>query len=324
VQLVEPATGRGGTPVKIQVSGTVAEGPLYLATERGYFAEQGISPQFVTFDSAAQAIPALSTGQLDIGAGALSAGLFNAINRGIDIRVVAPQSENRGCAHSSTWVLVRKDLADSGAIRTAADLRGRKIALSSTANSSEYLADVLLRQGNVQSTEVEYVPMAFGDMGAAFAGGKIDLAVGAEPTATSFVERGLASKWLCGADIIPNIQFTFLFYSPQFADQHTDVAQRWMAAYLRAARDWQAMLETGQDRDAMLGVLGTYTPVKDLALLERISLPVPSAEARIDVGNISSQIGWMHERGYISQEPTPDRVVDTRFVEHAAAIDRTR
>src|SRR5437764_1027415 len=63
VQMVEPAAGRGGTPVKIQVSGTVAEGPLYLATERGYFAEQGIAPQFITFDGAQQAIPALSTGQ---------------------------------------------------------------------------------------------------------------------------------------------------------------------------------------------------------------------------------------------------------------------
>src|SRR5690242_4003269 len=103
------------------------------------------------------------------------------------------------------------------------------------------MADTLLRQGGLDSSTVEYVQMAFGDMGAALGGGKIDIAVGAEPTATSFVDRGLATKWLCGADILPNNQFTYLMYSGDFAQQHTEVAQRWMSAYLRAAHDWQHM-----------------------------------------------------------------------------------
>jgi NitT/TauT family transport system substrate-binding protein len=290
---------------------------MYLATERGYFAQEGISPQFITFDGAAQAVPALATGQIDIGAGALSAALFNAINRGLNIRVVAPQSENRGCDHSSTWILVRKDLADSGAIRTPADLRGRKIALSSTAGSSEYMADTLLRQGSLESSTVEYVQMAFGDMGAALAGGKIDVAVGAEPTATSFVDRGVAIKWLCGADILPNNQFTYLMYSGDFADKHTEIAQHWMRAYLRAARDWQHMLETGEDRDGMLSVLTKYTPVRDLMLLERISLPVPAADERVDATNIQDQMRWMHDRTYLSQVPGLDQIVDTRFIDSA-------
>jgi NitT/TauT family transport system substrate-binding protein len=190
--------------------------------------------------------------------------------------------------------------------------------LSSNAGSSEYLADTLLRQGNVSPSDVEYVQMAFGDMGAALAGGKIDAAIGAEPTATSFVDRGVATKWLCGADVVPNIQFTYLLYSPQFADEHTDVAKRWMSAYLLGARDWQTMLETGQDKDALLGMLGKYTPVKDLTLLERISLPIPSAEARIDVANIRNQMDWMQQRGYLSHEPPLERVVDTRFIDSAS------
>jgi NitT/TauT family transport system substrate-binding protein len=189
--------------------------------------------------------------------------------------------------------------------------------LNSKGSSAEYLAETLLRQGNLQPSDVEYVEMSFGDMGAAFAGQTIDVAVGGEPTATGAVDRGLATKWLCGADILPNLQFTYLLYSSQFADQRTDVAQRWMAAYLRGAREWQTMLQTGQGRDAMLSVVGKYTPVKDLALLERATLPVPAAEARIDVTNIVNQITWLHERGYISHEPWLDRFVDMRFVQQA-------
>ena len=317
VKIFEPAAGAGNTPVKIQVVGTLAEAAMYIATERGYFADLGISPQFITYDSAARAIPALSTGQIDVAAGVLSAGLFNAIDRGIDIRIVSPQSENRGCAHSSTWLLVRKDLADSGIIRTPADLRGRKIALVSKGSTVEYFADALLHQGNLQSTDVEYVEMSFGDMGAAFGSQAIDVAVGGEPTATTYADKGLATKWLCGADVIPNHQYTYLLYSPQFAQQQTGVAQRWMAATLRGARDWQVMLDTGQDRQAILGVVAKYTPIKDIALLERASLPVISADGSVDLANIRSQITWAYERGYVTHQPSADTLVDTRFVDRA-------
>ncbi len=317
VRSVEPAAGTGLTPVRIQVSGTIAEAPLYVAAERGYFASEGISPQFITFDSATRAIPALATGQIDVGAGALSAGLFNAINQGIDIRVVAPQSINSTCAHSSTWILVRKDLTDSGAIRSPADLRGRKIAMTSKSGTSEYLADAVLRRGDLQPSDAQYVEMGFGDMGAAFASRAIDVAMGAEPTATSYVDKGLATKWLCGADIFPNMQYTYLLYSPQFADQHTALAQRWMKAYLRGARDWQTMLDTGKDRQALFAILGKYAAIKDPAVLEHISLPVVSPEAQIDRQNVQDQIRWAHQRGYIAREPSPATLVDSRFIDGA-------
>jgi NitT/TauT family transport system substrate-binding protein len=318
VQSLEPAAGAGRTPVKIAVSGTIAEGPIYVATERGYFAENGISPVFVTFDSAARSVPALSTGQIDVTSGALSAGLFNAVDRGVGIKLVAAQSVNSTCAHSSSWVLVRKDLIDSGAIRSAADLRGRKVAFSSKAGTLEYVFDLLLRQGGLQPTDVDIVEMSFGDMGAAFGGRAIDVAFGAEPTATSFVDKGLATKWLCGADIVPEMQITYLQYSSEFANQHTDLAQRWMAAYRRGARDWQAMLDTGAGKDANFAALAKYTPVKDPALLQRISLPLLPPDGMIDLVNIQNQIAWAHQRGYITREPTPAALVDSRFVGQAA------
>jgi NitT/TauT family transport system substrate-binding protein len=160
--------------------------------------------------------------------------------------------------------------------------------------------------------------MGFGDMGAAFGGRTIDVALSAEPTATSYVDQGLAVKWLCGADIIPDLQVTYLMFSPHFADQQTELAKRWMVAYAHAARDWTAMLETGQDQDATLSVLGTYTPVKNLALLKRITLPIPAVEAPVDVARITDELSWLHERGYVTQQPSMEHVVDTRFVDGLA------
>jgi NitT/TauT family transport system substrate-binding protein len=317
VAAVEPAPGNGLVTVNVQVAGTLAEAAMYIATDRGYFAKNGISPQFITFDSAAKAVPALWTGQIDVAAGVLSGGLFNAVGQGVDIRVVAPQTAHRDCAHTGAWVLVRKDLVDNGAIQSPVDLRGRKIAGVSKASTVEFLVDALLRKGGLQSSDAEYVEVSFGDMGAAFASRGIDVAIGSEPTATSYVDQGLASKWLCGADILPDFQYTYLMYSGQFANQRTTLAQRWMAAYVRGARDWQQMLATGDGKDAIFATIAKFTPLKNMALLERLSLPMIVPEEAISAQDIQAQISWGQERGYVTTPPSVSALIDNRFVERA-------
>jgi hypothetical protein len=159
-------------PVKIKV-----RGPMYLPPNATNLAEQGMSPSssssMVPHREPQRCPPVRSTSEP-----ALCRRIEQRRRSGIDIRVIAPQSENRGCAHSSTWNSYRKDLAERGAVRTPADPLGRKIALCSNAGSSEWLSDVLLRKGNLQPSDVEYVQMSFGDIGAALGGGTSDASAG--------------------------------------------------------------------------------------------------------------------------------------------------
>jgi hypothetical protein len=51
---------------------------------------------------------------------------------------------------------------------------------------------------------------------------------------------------------------------------------------------------------------------------------VLSPEDPIDLDNIRSQISWAHERGYITQEPSAESLVDRQFIEHATqAVGRS-
>ena len=61
----------------------------HVAQKRGYFRDEGLDVNFVVFASAAQMIAPFAAGDLDAAAGAPSAGLHNAVARGIDIRMVA-------------------------------------------------------------------------------------------------------------------------------------------------------------------------------------------------------------------------------------------
>src|SRR3712207_1618423 len=130
--------------------GSIAEAGVYVAMAKGYFRDEGIEIESERFDSVVRAIPALGTNQVDVGAGAIGASFFNAIERGVDVRIVAPQSMAvREGNRSSLWYIVRKDLADGGRPRDYADLRGLSIAVPSLGGTNEYQLDQTLRQGGL-------------------------------------------------------------------------------------------------------------------------------------------------------------------------------
>src|SRR5579875_1423628 len=117
------------TPVSATVrAGSIfalTDSPLFMALERGYFQEMGITLELQQFDTIVNMIPLVSTGQLDVAFdGASSAGFFNAIARGIEIKMVANQGIASGSAtEDRTYygLVASKSLVDSGQVRSAAD-----------------------------------------------------------------------------------------------------------------------------------------------------------------------------------------------------------
>ena len=103
------------------VAGSLASATIHVGRERGYFAEQGISLEMVPFDSGARMVPALVTGQIEVAAGSPSVGAYNAQARGLSFKIVADLASSSPQG-TTGYLMIRKDLADSGAIRDYADL----------------------------------------------------------------------------------------------------------------------------------------------------------------------------------------------------------
>src|SRR5437868_10501482 len=89
---------------------------IYIALDQGFFAQQGLELEMVKFDSAVNMVPSLGTGQIEAGGGATSAGLLNAISRGVQLQVVADKGhlDPTPPGFPVADLLVRKDLWDSG------------------------------------------------------------------------------------------------------------------------------------------------------------------------------------------------------------------
>lgn len=110
--------------------------PVFVAMEKGYFAEQGLEVELQSFNSGSLMIAPLSAGQLDVGAGESGTALFNAIAKKLDVIVVAGLA-SQPPGYGATPVLVRKDLV--GVIDGPEDFKGRKVAINVKHGVAEYL-----------------------------------------------------------------------------------------------------------------------------------------------------------------------------------------
>ena len=185
-----------GLPLKVGVIGTVSDAPFFIAEKKGYFRDEGLSVDFTFFDSAAKMIAPLGIGELDVGGGATSAALYNAAGRAVNIRIVADKARNsKGFGFQS--LVVRKDLQDT--VKSFADLKGRKVAISAAGNSEAFLLDQAMRKAGLSIADVETVFLGFPQHPAAFMNKAIDAAISTEPT-TSFELRQASAFKLAGAD----------------------------------------------------------------------------------------------------------------------------
>jgi NitT/TauT family transport system substrate-binding protein len=307
-------------PVRIGVVETSSEVGIALANDRGYFTEQGLAPEYVRFESAAFAVAPLSIGEIDVASGVVSAGLFNAINRGVELRIAGPQSRYEA-GHGQVQLMVRKDLADSGVMRDYADLRGRTLAINATGSTVELLAERALRRGGLAMSDANIVQLGFGDQLPAFANRAIDVGLTAEPTSTLAVDRGLAVKWREADEWSPGIQVSMVLYGPNYVNRNPDAGQRYMVAYLRGVRDsYSAMIAGRGDRESVIQTMIRHTPLKDRALYDRMSWVYIDPNLRIDENDLRATMQWLVERGLVDQPTDLNVAIDRRFAQHALGV----
>lgn len=121
-----PTTPPAATPtpkpatVKMGFVPTTGQVGAYVAIDKGYFREQGITMELINFPGSSQAVAPLSTGNLDVISVPVTTALLNAADRGVEMKIVAGEGQSLP-KWEYIWVVLRKDLADSGTVKTPAD-----------------------------------------------------------------------------------------------------------------------------------------------------------------------------------------------------------
>lgn len=301
--------------------GASSDAPFFIADAKGYFAEQGLKVKFVRFDSAAKAIPSLGSGEVDVGSGATSAGLYNAVARGIGIKIVADKARNAK-GYGFQAIMARSDLIDSGQIKSVKDLKGLKVAMSANGNSENAFMNYALVQAGLSYKDIDPVFLGFPNQIAAYANKAIDASLTVEPTVSELIKLGTAKKLVTADEVFPDYQTAVVFYGPKFMAEQPDNAKKFMVALVKAIRFYDDALKDGHiagpNADEVIKILTQYSFIKDPAVHRAIVSQAIDPDG--DLNMPSLQMAWQFfvDTKQIDGSVKVGDVVDLSYA-HAAA-----
>jgi NitT/TauT family transport system substrate-binding protein len=311
------STTTSTTPLKVMTQQLGTDVALYIAQERGYFKDQGLDVQFQIINQGSQAIPLVSTGQLDVAVGAVSAALFNAAARGTGIRMVGEKgavSPDPGNGFSSlTWFVAAKAQAD--AIKSGKDLKGKKFALSDPGSATGIILDKLLSQAGLQQSDVTTTILSFPDMVAGLSNNAVDAGIENEP----FVAQGVANGSLVTvqnvSQISPGDQSAVVIFGPTMSQE---VGNRFMVAYTRALRDYNEAIGPKQHgREDVIAMLIKYTTIKDRALYDKMAWQYMNPNCSVNARAVSDDLDWYMANGFVQERPDLTKALDDSFCQAA-------
>ncbi len=317
--LARPAASAEPVTVEVGIVNAISDGLLFIAKEKGYFAAEGIAIDTVNFPSAANMVAPLSAGQLQVGAGAPSAGLYNAVIRGIRLKIVADKASSQP-GYTVNKMLVRTDLVESGRYKELRDLKGMKVALNGAGNTNVATLAYTLRKAGLAYGDVTTVDLAFPEHVTALANKAVDATFTTEPSATVAVTKGFGIEKANDAEIDPAHQVAVLLYSQAFASDR-DLAVRFMTAYLRGVRYYRGALAGGRlagpNADDVIQILVASTLIKDQAVFRAITPNGVDPMGRVNRKSLEDDLDVWRGQGLINGTVSLDDVVDMRFVDAA-------
>lgn len=235
--LMVPAARAEDETVHIQLVKSTGQSPFYIAMGKGYFAKEGLTIDSGNVRSALDTIAPMATGRLDGSMGAATAGFFNAAHQGFDMRIVAVMGLQGHLM--ATQPLARKDLWDNGTIRSAKDLKGKKVAINAPGDITEYFLTKMLAKNGMTTKDVDLTQMEFSLQLVAFKNAAIDAGFLPEPLATTSKSQGQTALIEPESSIGEGTPTTFLFLATKFMQERPKVALAFMRALIRGARDAQ-------------------------------------------------------------------------------------
>ena len=301
--------------LKLGVLKLTSSAVLFLGAEKGYFKEFGVEPELVYFQAAQPIAVALASGDIDVGATGLTAGLYNIVTGGVRIWIVADKGREWP-DHNLSALVVRKDLYDAGA-RSLRDLRGKKIGVTQVGSTFHYNVGRYLEKEGMRLADVELVPLqALPALNDALMARRVDAVATAEPFVSRLESTGAGRVIVNTGDTFP-WQIAAVMYADKLAKNRA-LAVAFMKGYVKASRayfDAVIAKKSGPAHDEVVALTAKYTgAAPDLI---RRGFPYQDRDGRLMPGDVGRQLAWWQQQGLVKAGLAEKDVVDESFLREA-------
>ncbi|GLW07069.1 hypothetical protein Misp01_21990 [Microtetraspora sp. NBRC 13810] len=248
----EPAGTAGGlekTEINVGVVPVPSAAPLFIAVERGFFKEEGLSVRTQTIQAPQQVMPQILNGGIDTFLTSYVSLITISDSRVAGLKILTNSQQG---AEGISGVVVAAD----SPVRTPAQLKGRTIAVNTVRALGEVTVSAHLRAAGLTPADVKFVPVNFAEQIAALKAGRVDAAWMTEPYVTA------AKEDLGGRVVIDTLSgptaglpLDGWAATADWVGRHPKTA----AAFQRAMAKAQRIAAT--DRDAINRIIPTYTQI---------------------------------------------------------------
>lgn len=290
--------------------------PLFIAMDKGFFADEGIDIDAQWFDAAHPIAVATASSKVNVGATGITASLYNMAANGQKLGIVADKGrEQQG--YSSSALLVTADNFNNG-VQSLKDLKGKRIGITQKGSTFHYMLGRMLETQGMSLDDVEIVPLnKVSAVMAALESKQIDGCILNEPNITKVQKAGYGKLVVQVGDVIP-YQTSAIFYSPEFM-QNKDAAARFMKAYVKACSYYyEAAIEKKDAKklDEVVNIVAKYVkaPADDI----KAGLPYIDKNGQLLASDIDTQIKWYTANKMMSGKLDAKDVAITSFQEAAA------
>ena len=265
-------------------------------------------------------IAPLGTGELDVGSGALSVGFWNAMLRGVKFRIVADRGHTeKGYLYQT--VFMRKDLIDSGQVKTLKDLTGKRMGFAAQGVTSLSLMNEMAKFAGISYDDMIPVYLSFPQQIAALQNKALDGSFLIEPQATAAVNAGIGVRFVDTNEFYPNQQISVIFYSEKFATERKDVADRLMRAWLRGVRAYNDTIKGGKiaapGSDEIVQIMAKSFNMKPALIQEMYSTAV-HVNGDVNAAGIQKDLDFFMSKGWVKGKIKASDVIDASFAQKAA------
>lgn len=308
-------TPKEKTKVSLGMLRLTSSAPLFIAMDKGFFAEEGIEIEPQWFDAAHPIAVSTASSKVDVGATGITASLYNMAAKGQKLGIVADKGrEQKG--YSSSALLVTTDNYNAG-VKSLKDLKGKRIGITQKGSTFHYMLGRMLETQGMSLNDVEIVPLSkLSAVMAALESKQIDGCILNEPNITKVQKAGYGKLVVQVGDVIP-YQTSAIFYSPDFM-KNKDAAVRFMRAYNKACNYYyEAAVEKKDAKklEEVVNIVAKYVkaPAEDI----KAGLPYIDKDGKLLVSDIATQIKWYTDNKMITGTLDAKDVANTSFLDEA-------
>ena len=176
VALLAIAASRPRTPTTIKAKLGVlrlsSSAPVFIAQDKGYFSDAGLDIELKFFDAAQPIAVATTSGDIDFGVTAFTAGLYNLAGKGA-LKVIGGMSREKAGYPLIGYFASNK--AYAAGLKTPKDLAGKRIAVTQVGSSFHYSLGLLADKYGFKLGDTKVLPMqSLSNAAAALKGETVD------------------------------------------------------------------------------------------------------------------------------------------------------